>query len=221
LEFLDASNAADKPTELEIVTQRINELRKQHLDDLDRLYESQAQDYLQEAMDKYLSKDDSQFLVKGENNLTAKLSYAKLDVRGLSKPLLVSSLSLNSLVIILQSLYEETRMPHSFAPEWDDAVDRLRVAYLKQLLPLQKRRAELESLAEGTRRQKEAQFPGSPEEYRAIRNKDVQMRIARFLTADNRKQESMMNQFGWAWRQVQPLKNEYQSDVSSCCCCIG
>jgi hypothetical protein len=59
----------------------IRDLQKQHLDDLEQLYEAQAQDYLQEAMDRYHSKDDSQFLMRGENNYLAKSSYAKLDVR--------------------------------------------------------------------------------------------------------------------------------------------
>lgn len=44
-------------------------------------------------------------------------------------------------------------------------------------------------------------------------NKEIQVRIARFLMADKREQEVMMTQYGWAHRQVNPLRNDYKIDV--------
>jgi hypothetical protein len=79
--MLDGNKEAEKLNELQALKERISDLQKHHSDDLERLYESQAQDYLQEARDRYVAKDDTQYLVKGENNSTAKASYGRLDVR--------------------------------------------------------------------------------------------------------------------------------------------
>jgi hypothetical protein len=45
------------------------------------MYAWQAEDYRQEQLDKYASKDDTQIHVKGENNRTAIASYARLEVQ--------------------------------------------------------------------------------------------------------------------------------------------
>ena len=79
-------NAADQVDDLANLKERIKDLQRQHCDDLDRLYHWQAEGYLGEAMDKYLAKDDLQYLVEGENNPTSVSSYAKLDVEDLAFP---------------------------------------------------------------------------------------------------------------------------------------
>jgi hypothetical protein len=114
----------------------------------------------------------------------------------------------------LQSLYKETRKAHAWEVEWDDQTDRIRHDYLNQILPLHQKRVELEKKQEEARRKLDAQFPRSGSEWRAIRNKEIQVRIARFLMAHDREQEKMMTRFGWASRQVAPLQNEYRIDVS-------
>jgi hypothetical protein len=118
-----------------------------------------------------------------------------------------------ALELVLQELYKETRKPHAYAPEWDDEVDRLRVEYLRCLLPLQKRLAELKAQTEMERVRQDAWFPPSAMEYHAIPTADIRLRIAQFLVASEPRQEQMMSQFGWAWRQVQPLRDEYFKDV--------
>lgn len=70
----------EKPDDLSNLKERMNELKQQHLDDLQRMYASHAEDYFDDAMDRYLAKDDLQYLVQGENNPVAIASYAKLDV---------------------------------------------------------------------------------------------------------------------------------------------
>ena len=102
-----------------------------------------------------------------------------------------------------------------YTHDWDDQLYRLRTAHLNQLLPLQRLLATLETQDGETRRRRDAEFPRTVEEYRSIRNKEVQLRVARFLVTEVvPMQEMMMGQFGWAWRQVRPLKNEYERDVS-------
>jgi hypothetical protein len=73
--------AVEQTDSVASVKERIKDVEKSHCDDLERLYHSQAAAYLEEAMDRYLAKDDLQYLVKGENNPTAVSSYAKLDVK--------------------------------------------------------------------------------------------------------------------------------------------
>src|ERR1700722_2398716 len=203
------SNEQNKLDELQRVKERIKALEKGHSDDLERLYISQGRDYLQEALDRYMSKDDTQYLVKGENNLDAKESYGRLDVS------LIEILPSLKYSYLSQNLYKGSRKAHAYASEWDDAVDRLRVEYLKQILPLQRRRAGLEPQGEAFL-QGDDQFPASHQEYYAIRNKDTQAPVARLLEAETVRQETLMNWYGWTVHQVQPLRYEYQTNVSSC-----
>jgi hypothetical protein len=97
--------------------------------------------------------------------------------------------------------------------EWDDQFDRIRRAHLLQISPLLQKRDELKRKEDEARRKLDAQFPGSMSEWRSTRNKGIQVRIARFLMADKREQETMMAQYGWAHRQVNTLRNEYKIDV--------
>lgn len=61
-------------------------------------------------------------------------------------------------------------------------------------------------------------FPQSIEEYRSM-STDVpaaQLRVARFLMADDSKRESMMTESHWVKHETDPLIDLYQSNV----CCI-
>lgn len=183
----EMKDVVDQEDNITNVKERIKDLEKKHCNDLERLYQWQAQDYQNEAEDMRVAKDDSQYLVQGENNPTIVSSYAKLD-----------------------SLYKASRKGHVYQREWDGQLFYLRTAYLKQLFPLQRLLAKLE-IQDAEARRKE--FPGSVREYRAIQNNDVKFRVAKFLALrDVKAQEQMMAEFGWAWRQVQPLKNEYEKN---------
>ncbi|KAJ7484380.1 hypothetical protein FB451DRAFT_82834 [Mycena latifolia] len=60
----------------------------------------------------------------------------------------------------------------------------------------------------------EIEFPQSIDEYRLLKSKETQHRIARFLLLETDEQrEKMLSEFGWAWRQVTPLKNEFQANT--------
>ena len=48
-------------------------------------------------------------------------------------------------------------------------------------------------------------------------NQDMQLKVARFLTAPNNIRDAMLSDFGWAWRQVKPLLDVFERDVSVCC----
>ena len=103
----------------------------------------------------------------------------------------------------LQEFYRKCRLPTKHQLEWDDATSRIRYSYLQTLLPLQKKLATLSS-----------QFPESLEAYHAMHNNhDMQLKVARFLMGGNMR-DAMLSDFGWAWRQVKPLIDIFDRDVS-------
>jgi hypothetical protein len=64
----------------ESVKKEIDALKDQHVEDLERLLALQAEEYLQEQYDLYLSKDENVRLPEGENNKEVIEAYAQLDV---------------------------------------------------------------------------------------------------------------------------------------------
>lgn len=67
---------------------------------------------------------------------------------------------------------------------------------------------------EESRKRREVQFPQSAAEFNAIQDKELHQRIVRFLTSDAIVQDKMLNEYGWGWRQVQGLKEEFMNHVS-------
>jgi hypothetical protein len=67
---------------------------------------------------------------------------------------------------------------------------------------------------EESRKRREVAFPQSAAEFNAIQDKELQQRIARFLTSDAIVQDKMLNDYGWVWRNVQGLKEVFWKDVS-------
>lgn len=59
---------------------RIKALQKQHLSDLERLYDFHTQDYLDEALDRRRARDETQFLDKEELDLAIIAGYKRLEV---------------------------------------------------------------------------------------------------------------------------------------------
>jgi len=98
--------------------------------------------------------------------------------------------------------------------EWQDDYEAVRYTYISQLLALAKQRNEVEIREEEMRKRREQMFPISFDDFKG-KGKDIQLRAARFLVADIVKQEKMLSEFNWAWRQVQPLKDIFVKDVSN------
>lgn len=73
----------------------------------------------------------------------------------------------------------------------------------------------MQRLEEETRIRLTAQFPQSTSEYRNMRIKPAQLRVAQFLMADDKKREEMRDESRWAWRQTEPLIRVYGSNVSA------
>ena len=67
---------------------------------------------------------------------------------------------------------------------------------------------------EELRKRRDVHFPQSATEFNAIQDKELQHRIARFLTSDAIVQDKMLTEYHWGWRQVMGLKEDYLKDVS-------
>lgn len=84
---------------------------------------------------------------------------------------------------------------------------------METVAPLLLKTATKQKDEEEFRRRREAQFPQSAAEYHTNQDKELQQRLARFLTSDVIIQEKMLNEYSWTWRQVQGLKEVYSTDV--------
>ncbi|KIM71273.1 hypothetical protein PILCRDRAFT_758204 [Piloderma croceum F 1598] len=102
----------------------------------------------------------------------------------------------------LNEFYKSNRLSIKYQLECDDAVSRIRYSHLQTLLPLQKKLVTLS-----------ARFPESIDAYHALNNnKDMQLRVAKFLSAPSNMRDGMLSEFRWAWRQVKPLLDDFERD---------
>ncbi|KAJ7255367.1 hypothetical protein C8J57DRAFT_1136704, partial [Mycena rebaudengoi] len=148
---------------------RIRELDEQYEEDLQRLYTAQAEEYMDDAEDRYYS----------------------LDENVLPNP-------------DIEELYSRFRW-EGCTPrfEWEYALHHTKSTYEARRATLQKEGAE-----------QDANFPQSTEEYHALK-KEIKQRVARFLVLDTDvKREKMLSEFNWAWRQVQPLMDDFKTDAA-------
>lgn len=204
-----------KPDDLENIQLEISEVAKQHLLDLERLYAFHAGEHYDEHIDRYLTKDDTQVLVEGENNPIAVASYNRLEVRGEATDQILTFDAASN-----QELYEDTRTMPDLVSLWEDDLALMRHTHLRHLHSLYQKRTEMENMRrqeeaqeEEARRRQEAQFPSSIEDFQR-KSKDVQHRAARFLVLDDdTRREKMLSEYGWAWRQVKPLLEEMSHNV--------
>lgn len=120
-----------------------------------------------------------------------------------------------STLLFTQHFYQIQTSPRSQSHvERASLYSEYRYAYLRTLLPLLRHRANLAAQEDEARRKRDAQFPTSAAEYRTLQDKDIQQRIARFLMANKLTKEKMMSEFGWVYRQVKTLEDEYDRDAS-------
>ncbi|KAH9939151.1 hypothetical protein B0H21DRAFT_50111 [Amylocystis lapponica] len=168
-----AKEMEERPETAASIKEHISDLQRQHYVDLRTLYAWQADDYLDDALDRYHANDDA----------APELDEHYQAVRGQNSALM--------------SAFDEAFSAHCYA-------------HLGTIIPLFEQHAQLAVQEEDERRRRDAQFPMSIAEYRAIRNKDIQMRVARFLMADIITRERMTTQYGWVWRQTKPLSDDYQ-----------
>ncbi|KAJ3557989.1 hypothetical protein NM688_g1179 [Phlebia brevispora] len=114
----------------------------------------------------------------------------------------------------IEQFYERLRRPDAptLSPLYS-LISEVRYAHCYTLQGLQRRRKALLVQEEAARKARDAQFPADISAYRSIANKDIQLRIARFLTADAQTKERMLTEFNWVYRQVKPLGDAYAQNA--------
>ncbi|KAI0272392.1 hypothetical protein BC834DRAFT_856527 [Gloeopeniophorella convolvens] len=75
------------------------------------------------------------------------------------------------------------------------------------------RETTLVRYAQEERRRRETRFPSSASEFMAIPDRDLQQRIARFLSSKPTDQDKIMSEHGWAWRQTRDLRDVFNTDL--------
>ncbi|KAI9464819.1 hypothetical protein F5148DRAFT_1209357 [Russula earlei] len=114
---------------------------------------------------------------------------------------------------IIDELYDQFRRhgKTSLEARFDRETTLVRLAHTETVAPLLYKLA-YKQREEESRKRREIQFPQTAAEFNFIQDKELQQRIARFLASDAIVQDKMLNEYGWAWRQVQGLKEEYLKD---------
>ncbi|KAF9038186.1 hypothetical protein BJ165DRAFT_426223 [Panaeolus papilionaceus] len=159
----------------EDVKKKIAELEQDHIQDLERLYDMQAKEYIRELEDVYLSRDDGEYKKRDGEEQTGEQKNLETFLNGSMRQQLMmqrllsdhSHLRYNHLHRVNELLYDEKERMKKFPADIDD-------------------------------------FKSRP--------KDVQVRVARYLVADRQRQERYLNEFGWVWRQTQPLVECFKKD---------
>jgi hypothetical protein len=96
---------------------------------------------------------------------------------------------------------------------FDRETTLVRLAHTETVAPL-RYKLVVKQREEESRKRREVLFPQSATEFNTIQDKELQHRIARFLTSDAIVQDKMLNEYHWGWRQVTGLKEDYVKDVS-------
>ncbi|KAG6334108.1 hypothetical protein ID866_4986 [Astraeus odoratus] len=172
-----------QPETIASIDEKLRDLKRQHARDLESLFSFQAGELHQEMLDHRRCFDDSAYMDIDENDpdqVEFRNALKELDIR-------------------------MRDMPH-LKPALEDSLSTLRYTHLKALLPLLDRKRTLKKKENEQRKKRDAMFPHTVEEYRKIADREVQLRIARFLMASGTEQERMMDKFGWAYRAVDPLR---------------
>ncbi|KAL0953327.1 hypothetical protein HGRIS_004572 [Hohenbuehelia grisea] len=173
------------------VKKRIADLQDQYHKDLLALHEFHAQEYDEEHFDRFVARDLSQTPHPDENRPMSLATYKALD-----------------------DLYDRLRQDRLLPLKFQDDLSHMRHAYLQQLLPLRTELAQLIDQEKHAQRIRDSQFPQTVDDYYAIHDKDIQLRIANFLVSPKEKQERIMTQFGWAHLQVKELRLAYNENVT-------
>ncbi|KAF5362384.1 hypothetical protein D9756_002773 [Leucocoprinus leucothites] len=173
--------------ELTSIKERIANAKVNHRANLERIYAAHAEDYLD---DQRLRRESRGEYIQGQ-----------FDGESMSSKLAEWSEKRDPLASI--DHHYEASLKRSVAAEC--------ARYASVIVDLSAKKYEIEQRLEEERRQRDAAFPLTLEEFHS-KPRDIQIRVANFLSSDGIKREKMMSEFGWAWRQVTPLIREFETN---------
>ncbi|EJD07369.1 uncharacterized protein FOMMEDRAFT_164356 [Fomitiporia mediterranea MF3/22] len=188
--FEDMKKDIQTPETVESTKERIKRLKRENQDNMAKLSRYYAQELYDDSMDRYLQTDDIKYF----------------DFEDFSK----SSDEWAQHYARLENFFKQDSQ--IVASEHLDIVSRMHYDHLRELLPLYRRRRDLEKQAELTRIRLAAQFPQTIEDYQRMDSKGAQLRVAKFLMAEDPKREEMRTESRWAWRQTEPLIQLYKNN---------
>ncbi|KAG6841198.1 hypothetical protein C0991_000995 [Blastosporella zonata] len=170
------------------IKKRIADLKAQHIQDLQRMYNWHAHEYRADARDMFLARDDVMYPPKDEDDKSIQQSNKDI-----------------------MDFYERARYYVPQQMRWENELEELRHSHLEMLLPLYQELKDIEDRREQERKRREADFPQSIADYKT-KPAEAQLRVATFLMADAARQERMLTEFNWASRQVKPLLEIFKKD---------
>ncbi|KAG6828974.1 hypothetical protein H0H87_012911 [Tephrocybe sp. NHM501043] len=174
----------------ETIRKRIRDVEAQHMLDMDQMDKSHAEEYLQNAHEMYVCLDEFQYRRKDNGDNIDEESRGNME-----------------------KYYAGSRHCIPQEARWEVEMKHLRDAHLALIYPL-RRELEEQERREVEERERQKAFPRSIADYYS-KSEQVQLRIARFLfVTDEIRKEKMLTEFGWASRQVKPLQEIYNKDVS-------
>ena len=166
--------ANEEPETSAAVKARMQELQKQHTEEVRTLYEWHAQDYYDEMLD--LSRSENDY-----HGADAEVRAVFLFLPRAPSPWR-SVLRMHECTVP-QAFYRRSRACFDLATAFDDELDRHHYAHLASLHPLNKQYNKFRKQEEEWQRQRDKQFPTSLADFHAIRSKDVQ--VSRLPCAGN------------------------------------
>ncbi|EIW76940.1 hypothetical protein CONPUDRAFT_146621 [Coniophora puteana RWD-64-598 SS2] len=177
--------------ELKVVEEKIAKLRAEHEADLSQLIAFTAEAYRAERHDRLSALDlDSPYWENRADSMDPQDAEA--------------------LAALAAQHANDVHMPE-FENDADDALESLKYAHLQELLPLLHQKSKLQAHVGAAKRARDAQFPRSRAELNGL-DGDTKLRVARYLVTGANEKERMMDNFGWVWRQCQPLVDEFARD---------
>lgn len=204
------------------IQESLDTLRREHQENLAALYDQIAEDYKVDAKDFFDSVDESQLHNPDMSDPNAVASSKQLEVR--RTPLFAQAHTLMQ-ESCFKSLWPRYQSRLTLDSQMSGAYSELRHSFFTRERELKHNLKLAEGREANLQRSEASKFPQSSAEFR-ISKREVQVRIAKFLLADRKVQEEMLDEFGWAWRQTVPLTDEFKKDVRSSClvlriCCLG
>ncbi|KAF9482649.1 hypothetical protein BDN70DRAFT_874837 [Pholiota conissans] len=173
---------AEETNLLTTAKENLEALRKDHIEDLDRLYRFHTYEYQQEIQDRRRVVDDN-YLADADPSIKS----------------------------LVEKLVTGPHKDADAEARWQNDYENLRYSHLKQVVHMEKRIQDLERQQEIEKKLREQMFPQDVADFKK-KTQEIQQRVARFLVANDAEKERYLNAFNWAYRQTAPLQELYKQD---------
>ncbi|CAL1715403.1 unnamed protein product [Somion occarium] len=95
---------------------------------------------------------------------------------------------------------------------YNSQLEALRYGHVKTLIPFVRHYNEVLSKEQEAKRRRDNHFPKNLDEFRKLPNKDLQYKIAKFLTLDVLAQDKLLQKYGWTWPKLKALDDQWNTN---------